>query len=301
MKPASLALLAMALMTLFACNHANESSNLSIAAIDKRSDNEIIDFKEEERTPQLSADSIVQNPGKKGPTAPIPPKTDWDKKIIKTASVNLEVENYKTYYSFLKDKVSAAGGYVAQENQSQNEYKIENVIAIKVPVDQFDNALTSLIDGAKKVNEKMVSSSDVTAQLIDTKSRLEAKKQVRLRYLELLQQAHKMEDILSVQQEINGIQEEIESANGQIASLGHSAAYSTINITYFQVLNVAAQDSGKPSFGSEVKDAFYTGWKWLGGLVVALLNIWPLLTILSFGVLFIKKRISAKPGSKATA
>ncbi|MEI9912459.1 MAG: DUF4349 domain-containing protein [Bacteroidota bacterium] len=137
---------------------------------------------------------------------------DWDKKIIKTASVNLEVKDYNTYYGAIREKIRSVGGYIAQEDQSQSEYKIENSMIIKVPVDQFDNTVVLLTANVQKINERKISSQDVTMEVVDTKSRMEAKRQVRQRYMDLLGQAKNMEEILNVQSEINGIQEEIESA-----------------------------------------------------------------------------------------
>ncbi|HKZ67962.1 MAG TPA: DUF4349 domain-containing protein [Chitinophagaceae bacterium] len=222
-------------------------------------------------------------------------KPDWDKKIIKTASLNLEVKDYNTFYSSLREKVRAAGGYIAQEEQSQSVYKIENFLSIKVPVDQFDNAVVQLTGNTEKINEKKISSQDVTSEVIDTKSRMEAKKQVRLRYMDLLKQAKNMEEILSVQSEINGIQEEIESAAGRIEYLGHSSTFSTINLTYYQILNSSAKDTDGPSFGTKLSSAFRTGWSWIGDLFVGLVSIWPLFLLIFITVIVYKKTKLQKP------
>lgn len=222
-------------------------------------------------------------------------KPDWDKKIIKSASLNLEVKDYNSFYISLREKVRAAGGYIAQEEQSQSGYKIENSLTIKVPVDQFDNAVVQLTSSTEKINEKKITSQDVTTEVIDTKSRIEAKRQVRLRYLDLLKQAKNMEEILSVQSEINGIQEEIESAAGRIEYLGHSSTFSTIHITYYQVLNSSAKDTDKPSFGKELSNAFRTGWSWIGDLFVGLVSVWPLFLLLFISVWVYKKTKIQKP------
>ena len=237
-------------------------------------------------------------PGKKkqpGQSQPVP-NPDWDKKIIKNATLNLEVKDYNSFYKSFREKVRSLGGYVAQEEQTQSDYKIENTLTIKVPVDQFDNALALLTSNVEKINERKISSQDVTAEFVDTKSRMEAKKQVRLRYMDLLKQAKNMEEILSVQSEINGIQEEIESAAGRIEYLGHSSSYSTINLTYYQVLNSSAKDNSKPSFGTKIIDAFKTGLGWIADLFIGLVSIWPLF-LLGFALVIVYKKIkAAKPG-----
>ncbi len=221
-------------------------------------------------------------------------KPDWDKKIIKTATINLEVKEYNKYNISLREKVKSFGGYIAQEEQSQSDYKIENIVTVKVPVEQFDNAVTLLTSNVEKLNEKKISSQDVTAEFVDTKSRLEAKRQVRERYIGLLKQAKNMEEILSVQSEINSIQEDMEAAAGRIQYLGHSASYSTINLTYFEVLNSSAKTDDNPSFGTKFINAFKTGGSGVMDLLVGLVTIWPLFLLAFAGFVVYKRMRTAK-------
>jgi hypothetical protein len=217
------------------------------------------------------------------------PDPDWDKKIIRTASLNFEVKDYNSFSSAYREKIKSLGGYIAQEEQTQSDYKIENSITIKVPVDQFDNAVAQLSSNAGKINERKISSQDVTGEYVDTRSRIEARKQVRQRYMDLLKQAKNMEEILSVQAEINGIQEEIESATGRIDYLGHSSAFSTINLTYYQVLNSSAKTDSKPSLGTKITEAFKTGAGWIGDLLVGLISIWPLFLLVFILLILFRK------------
>ena len=214
---------------------------------------------------------------------------DWDKKIVKTAWLEFEVKDYKIFNTSFREKIKQSGGYVSQEEQRQSDYRIENNVVIKVPVDQFDNLISQLMPGADKIIEKRITSQDVTMEFVDTKSRLEAKKQVRQRYLDLLKQAKNMEEILNVQNEINEIQEQIESANGRINYLSHSSALSTIDLQFYQILNASAKDTDKPSFGTKLSEAFKTGWSWVGDLFIGIVSIWPLFLMI-FAAFIIYKR-----------
>ena len=205
-----------------------------------------------------------------------PPKIDWDKKIVKNATVKLEVKNYQSFNELLHGNIKRFGAYIAQEEQNQTDYKIENAITIKVPVEQFDDLIGTISGGEQKLIERKITSEDVTTQVIDARSRMEAKKQVRLKYLDLLKEAKNMEEILNVQREVNGIQEDIEAANGRIEYLSHSAAYSTINLTYFQVLDASAKNEGQISYGTKMWRSFKVGWHWVGELLVGIISIWPL-------------------------
>ena len=203
---------------------------------------------------------------------------DWNKKIIRNGTMTLEVKEYSKYYTLIKEIVQREGGYIADENQQQSEYRIENSIIIKVPVAQFEQTmdLASAGTGNESVKERTISSEDVTTEVVDTKSRIEAKKEVRLRYMELLKQAKSMKDILEVQSEINGIQEQMEMASGRVNYLNHASAFSTINLKFFQLLSAAPPVDKEPSFASNIFSAFLSGWQFIKTLIVGVISIWPM-------------------------
>ena len=297
-------IIAMSAILLFISCGKNKAPENSIAQLgrdlDVSSTKSITDKKEDFISNNIDTVAKQQqndpDNSKQGQQTP-PTRIDWDKKIIKNANLNLEIKDYNAYNTSLRQKIKQFGGYVAQEEQNQSDYKIENSLVIKVPVDQFDEAVNSISANAKELKEKKITSQDVTTEVIDTRSRLEAKKQVRLRYLDLLKQAKNMEEILSVQAEINGIQEQIESAAGRIEYLQHSSSFSTINLSFYQVLNAAASDNDKPpTFATRIANAFKLGWSWIVELSIGLVSIWPLLLVV-FGLIILYKR-AQKPKIK---
>lgn len=208
---------------------------------------------------------------------------DWDKKIIKTADLNVEVKSFRTFADRLRQNVKNSGGYIAQEQQTQSLSTIENTVTIKVPVDRFEDLVGEMTSDSDRLVEKKISSEDVTTQLVDTRSRLETKKEVRERYLELLRQAKSMKDILAVQDVINGVQEEMDAAAGRIAYLGHSAAFSTINLKFYQVLDASVKEDPTPTFWHKLRDSVTEGWNWMSSLVLGLTSIWPLFLLGGLG------------------
>ncbi len=222
-----------------------------------------------------------------------PENIDWDKKIIKTADIALQVKNYTAFNNNIHSKVKSYGAYIASEEQSQTDGGVQNSISIKVPVDQFENLLNSFSNDAVTIVEKKISTQDVTGEVVDTKSRIEAKKQVRNRYMDLLKQAKNMKEILEVQQEINGIQEDIESGAGRVSYLTHNAAYSTINLRYFQYNSGSNSVDEKPNFFTKFKEAFEQGVTVIGNLLLFFTSIWPLI-ILGIIAWFIYKKMAPK-------
>ena len=209
--------------------------------------------------------------------APVNTNADWDSKIIKTASVKLEIKDFKKYSDYIHNSVKLYGAYVAQEEQTLTDEKSETVITIKVPVAQFETMMNKLPGDDGEVMEKKINTDDVTGEMVDTRGRLEAKKQMRLKYLEFLKQSKNMEEVLQVQNEINSIQEQIESAAGRVNFLSHQAAFSTINLTFYQPMDGFKPTDSAPSFLTRITASFKTGMSWMADLLVGLISIWPLL------------------------
>jgi hypothetical protein len=272
-----------AITLLIACNDKSsvaEQKSADVAFLkttDKNKPEESNKFYENVDTSAAPA-PINEDNSPKQAGAPVPAQNiDWDKKIIRNATLVVEAKSQKSFNDFVHEQVKRTGGYVSEEEQTKSEYKIENIATIKVPVEQFDNlvkSLTSIKD--ENIVTQKVTSQDVTGEVIDTRARTEAKRQIRLRYLDLLKQAKNMEDILKVQEEINNIQEEIEAGAGQVSYLTHAAAYSTVQLTFYEILNPSAEENRSPGFGTRVLNALGNGMDWLGELLVVLLTLWPL-------------------------
>lgn len=244
-------------------------------------------------------DGFVNNQASqiKTPNSASPQNThdNWDKKIIKTAEVTIELKDYTAYNQKLHTGLKAYGAYIANEEQSSSPERIVNDITIKVPVDQFENLMNSFSGDGITLLQKKINSQDVTEEMVDTRSRIEARKQVRERYLGLLKQAKNMKEILEVQKEINSIQEDIESASGRVGYLGHQSAYSTVHLQYFQYLNgIPPQETS--GFIAQVKEGFNNGVKALGALFVLLVSVWPLLLAVLLVLVWLRRR--KQPGNK---
>ena len=248
-----LPLLAVLLMTVNACKNREEKAPHEAALLqvtDKEATtasskaaadaNNQLKYTDTDVPGNVAYDSVGEKEGEQAPPAgnekkqdqsprqPAAANPDWNKKIIKNATLSVEVKDYVRFNELVRAAVKQSGGYIAQEEQSESDYKIENSVTIKVPVDQFDNTVSALTPGKEKVLVRKITSQDVTGEVVDTRARLEAKRQVRLRYLDLLKQAKNMEEILQVQNEIDDIQENMEAAAGRVSYLTYSAAFSTI-------------------------------------------------------------------------
>jgi hypothetical protein len=292
-------------LTFASCNRKNETENLSkLDVSEKKKD---ISFEQMKvMTSNAAGNGTSAMDSTKNPTSPsgialqggqVAPPLEINKKIIKTATMHLEVKDFAKYNDMVHKSLRQYGAYIAQEDQSANDYSVSNNISIKVPVDQFEDMLNALPSDAKLLDKK-ITSEDVTGEVVDIKSRMEAKKQMRARYLEFMKQAKNMEEVLSVQASINDIQADIESADGRVDYLSHNAAYSTINLSFSSILDANKKEEAEPNFASRLGASIIAGGKGLGEIVIALFALWPLFLLIGLGV-FVFKKIS-KTKSVAT-
>lgn len=228
------------------------------------------------------ADTTIFNDGRQAQTP------DWDKKIIKTAHVKLELKEYALFDKYLHNNLRSYGAYISQEQQTQSSFKIENSVSIKVPVHRFDDMMNTLEREGVTILEKQVNTLDVTTEMYDTKSRIQAKQKARDKYFDYLKQAKNIKEAMEVQEKINELQEEIEAGSGRNKFLASQAAYSTVNIAYFQYLGDVVQDNPDPTFFTEIKEAFASGGSIITGLLLLLVTFWPI--SLSIIFLLIMKR-----------
>ncbi len=203
---------------------------------------------------------------------------DWNKKLIKTADLQLEVKQYEGFDKQMRQALQQYGAYIANETQSSSSGRIQHALTIKVPVAYFDDLVEQLtqIDSIR-VENKLIKASDVSTDMVDTYSRMQSRKKVRERYLQLLQQAHKMDDILQVEQQVNSIQEEIESAAGRLNYLKHQTTYSTIELRYYAYVNVPIPTIEPDGFFTKAWHGFRTGGIVIVEIILFMIRIWPLI------------------------
>lgn len=289
MKKYFLTGIGMLLLLIVACNAKNSDQKTKTPVDAPVVNNQQEQGKPAADTAGITGDYKEEQRNEKEPV-PVPaPRPDWDKKIIKTATLRVQVKNGTDYYKTIREKVKQYGGYVASEEQTENDWRKETSLVIKVPVDQFDAALNGISASVEKTEERSIRSEDVTAEFVDTRARMESKRQVRLRYLELLKQAKNIEEILQVQSYINTIQEEIDAAAGRVQYLSQSAAYSTINLTYYEITDENAANE-RPGYFKRLGAAFKTGANWLLDAGIGIVSVWPLVLVGAGLVFWLMKR-----------
>jgi hypothetical protein len=217
--------------------------------------------------------------------------------LLRQAHCRLEIENMTHELNRIQFLVNEHQGYVSDLNIQNNNWRKEATFLLRVPAKHFQATLDSLKNHAKKVDYQRISTQDVTEEYVDISSRLETKKQVRDRYIDILRnKAKTVEEILMAEEKIRHLQEEIEAREGRLRYLKDRASMSTITVELYQELepqDEEEEESWISRFFSDAGDSLGFGGELVRGIVLGLMAMWPLLIILGL-IIWRRKAIKAK-------
>ncbi len=277
-----------AALILLSCNNGNENTKdivlhtPGLAATEPVAKAET--FTDREGETFRESPGIPHNPGQ---GAPLPVAPDWNKQIIRNASVSMRVKSFRTAHAGIYQAVENAGGYVAADAERQLGRQVQSEMTIKVPREKFEWLLARITESGDSLIQKNITSEDVTAEYVDTKARIAAREKVRDRYYEFLQKAKNIDEVLKVQKEIGIMQEDIEAASGRVAYIKHQATFSTIYLSFFQPLDMTITDPyTPPGFIQQAITSLKEGWKLVELVLIGLIKIWPIWT-LGLAVLYV--------------
>lgn len=206
--------------------------------------------------------------------------SDIEKKIIKTGRISFETKDGIKTRTSLLETVDQLEAYVSEENTYEDDYRINYNFKLRVPAGNFDTLLDAISKSANKIDYKNVETQDVTEEFIDVQARLKTKKDLEIRYKQLLDKANSVEEILGIEGEIGNLRAEIESMEGRLKYLEDRVSYSTLDVNFYESIDAPF------GFGSRFGNALKGGWSNLLWFLIGVTNLWPFV-LLSFVTIFI--------------
>ncbi|HUY85980.1 MAG TPA: DUF4349 domain-containing protein [Acidimicrobiales bacterium] len=152
--------------------------------------------------------------------------------IEKTGSVSLSV-SYGTFDNVmnrLTGLASGSGGFVSDTQTQKDLGLMTGTRTLEVPVNTFESVLNQ-VRSVGSVQSVSTKATDVTGQVVDLASRIQALQESLTQYEKILSQANSIGDILSVQSQIDSIQTQIEQLQGQQNLLNAVTLYSTLSVS----------------------------------------------------------------------
>jgi hypothetical protein len=203
------------------------------------------------------------------------PAVAVERKLIKTGDITFETPDVKQTKAAVEAICKELNAYISNENQNNFETRIQYNQTIRVPAENFDMLFQRIEADAINVDSKNVNTQDVTEEFIDVEARLKTKKELEARYRELLSQAKTVQDLVSIEGQIANVRSEIESMEGRLNYLKSQVGFSTLTVSYYEVIGT---DFG---FSSKLIRALRQGWDNLLSFLILTINLWPFLFIVA--------------------
>ena len=191
----------------------------------------------EDRAAAPGEDAAAEAPGDGDQS--LPQAQVQDRKIVRNATLDLNVENVAAAVQQVEDAAGAAGGFVSSSNVfvSNTDNTGDSVertqtasVTIRVPADAYASVMSKLRGIAKETVSETSDASEVTEEYTDLQARLRNLGATETRYLELLAKAVTIEEILTVQDRLNTVRLEIEQVTGRINVLNSLTDFATITV-----------------------------------------------------------------------
>lgn len=176
-----------------------------------------------------------------------------ERKLIRTASITIEVKDLQAAESAALNKVKELGGYVANSSRSDMVFSMD----IKVPSSLFDDAVSG-VSGMGALIERNVNASDVTDRYYDLDSRIRTKQILKERLESYLKLSANMKDLVAVETQLNNVISDLESMQGQFKRLSNQIDYSTISVRFTLPLGKTEHGWKWPSLKGKAR-AFVVG------------------------------------------
>lgn len=196
-----------------------------------------------------------------------------EKKLIKEGFVEFETSDAEKTKAQIIAAAAASHAYISSDKENHVADKNSFTMIVRIPAAQFDTFLKSATKDVRYFDHKQIDVKDVTAQYLDVETRLKTKKEIELRYRQLLNKAVTVKDILSIEAELGTIRTEIEAGEGQLKLLADQVQYSTLRIEFYKTTSTPSV------FTYQLSSAFVKGWENLLTMFILAVDVWPFILI----------------------
>jgi hypothetical protein len=218
--------------------------------------------------------------------------------IIRTGQASIEIDSLEIAVAGVQRLAGRLGGYIANVSlQAGRERFRTATLELKVPADRFEDAVAGLqpIGRVESVN---VTAEDVGEEFTDVSARVANLHRLEQRLLDLLStRTGKLQDILTVEQELARVRGEIERYEGRMRYLKSRAAISTLAISVHEKAPLLDQPGSNP-LAMAVRQAWQNFVTFTAGVIAALGTIIPAGALLAGGILALRRvwrRASPRP------
>jgi hypothetical protein len=218
-----------------------------------------------------------------------------DSKIIKTAYLTIEVEDVFGSIETLKNLASQKGGYLSSTNIQKNyNDRLSGSVIIRVPAAEFENTLTG-VRTLGTVRSASTQGKDVTEEYVDLQAQKNSYQNQLAQYNEIMKKAVNVEDVITVQQQIDRVQTELNRLEGRLKYLDSRIDLSTITVNLQEPEPVGGETGH--NFVSTINEGIAGFFGMIDAIIILVFTLLPLILLGGAGYAIYRWR----KGRKGTA
>lgn len=221
------------------------------------------------------------------------------KKIIKNGTMRIQTEAFNESKKRIDQVVKVLKGYYENEELDKNDSIIQYRLIIRLPSGNFEKLVSGIEDGKDEIVFKKVNVNDVTEEFLDIETRLENKRRYLKRYKELLEKARNVNEILSIEENIRQLMEEIESKEGRLKYLNDQVDLSTLRINLFKEYPAKISKPVETPFSSKAGASLGKGWNSIIHFLLWIVSKWPVILLIGILAWIIRRKWKQRKAANA--
>lgn len=193
-----------------------------------------------------------------------------NRKLIRTINMEAETADLDKILADLDAQLATLGGFVQNktvQNGRGNSSRYAT-LTLRIPADKVD-LFVDHVEGATNILSSNETAEDVTLKYAATESRIKALETKEARLLELMTQAKDLQDLLTLENQLATVRQELETVKSQLKLYDSLIDYGTIKLTISEVKEyTVVEQEEEPS-----------AWQRIGkGFVSSVKGVWHILT-----------------------
>jgi len=215
-----------------------------------------------------------------------------DTKIIKTAFLAIEVKDVPGSVESLKNLATQKGGHISSTNiQINYNNRLSGSVILRVPAAEFDTTLTG-VKALGTVKSVSTQGQDVTEEYVDLQAQKVSYQNQLSQYNEIMKKAVKVEDVITVQQQIDRVQTELNRLEGRLKYLDSRIDLSTITVNLQEPEPVGGETGH--NFISTINEGIAGFFGMIDAIIIILFTLLPLIIVGGAGYVIYRWRKGKK-------
>jgi hypothetical protein len=210
---------------------------------------------------------MAVNGGESGSTrvgdsgATTPQTADLNRKLITTATIDVETKEFDKLYNDIETYVRSAGGYLESINTYNGSRYYGQVVerhanlTVRIPADKLD-AFLEEIGNAGNITNRSQNVEDITLTYVDLEAHKKTLIDEQERLEEFLREAETIEDIIYIEDRLANIRYQLESMESQLRTYDNKVNYSTVYLNIDEVVEYTPVVYEEPTVWERMKEGF---------------------------------------------